>query len=51
MAVRRPRVVATHWVHPEVAAYLREFSSTLVPVPEPGVWSPAQVLELASPGA
>jgi phosphonate dehydrogenase len=48
MAVRPPRVVVTHWVHPEVAAYLREFSSPVVPSQEPGVWPAARVLELAS---
>jgi phosphonate dehydrogenase len=47
MAVRPPRVVVTHWVHPEVAAYLREFSSPVVPPEEPGVWPAARVLELA----
>jgi phosphonate dehydrogenase len=47
MAVRLPRVVATHWVHPEITAYLKEFSSPVVPPEEPGVWPAARVLELA----
>jgi phosphonate dehydrogenase len=47
MPVRLPRVVATHWVHPEVAAYLREFSSPVVPPEEPGVWPAARLLEIA----
>jgi phosphonate dehydrogenase len=42
-----PRVVVTHWVHPEVAASLKEFSSPVVPPEEPGVWPAARVLELA----
>ena len=38
MAGRLPRVVATHWVHPEVTDYLKEFSAPVVPPEEPGVW-------------
>src|ERR1700728_2673024 len=47
MAGRLPRVVATHWVHPEVTDYLKEFSVPVVPPREPGVWPTARVLELA----
>lgn len=38
-----PRVVVTHWVHPEVAARLAEFCEPLVPSREEGVWPLAQV--------
>ena len=47
MARRLPLVVATHWVHPEVTDYLKEFSLPVVPPQEPGVWPTARVLELA----
>ena len=47
MAGRLPRVVATHWVHPEVTDYLKEFSAPVVPPEEPGVWPAERVLELA----
>src|ERR1035441_3785795 len=36
-----PRVVVTHWVHPEVVAYLRQFSDPAVP-DVGGVWTHAQ---------
>ncbi len=38
-----PRVVVTHWVHPEVAARLAEFCRPVVPSREEGVWPGAQV--------
>lgn len=38
-----PRVVVTHWVHPEVVARLAEFCEPLMPAPEEGVWPQAQV--------
>jgi phosphonate dehydrogenase len=38
-----PRVVVTHWVHPEVAARLAEFCRSAVPSREEGVWPRAQV--------
>jgi len=41
MVGRLPRVVATHWVHPEVTDYLKEFSAPVVPPEEPGVWPAA----------
>lgn len=44
----RPRVVVTHWVHPEVVDYLAQFSDPAVPEREPGVWPAARVLELAA---
>ena len=47
MAGQLPRVVVTHWVHPEVTAYLKEFSAPVVPPEEPGLWPAARVLELA----
>jgi phosphonate dehydrogenase len=47
MAARLPQVVATHWVHPEVTAYLSEFSAPVIPPEDPGVWPASHVLELA----
>jgi phosphonate dehydrogenase len=38
-----PRVVVTHWVHPEVVAYLRQFSDPAVP-DVGGVWTHAQLV-------
>jgi phosphonate dehydrogenase len=38
MSGARPRVVVTHWVHPEVVARLAEFCEPLMPSPEEGVW-------------
>lgn len=38
-----PRVVVTHWVHPEVAARLAEFCRPVVPSREEGVWPGPQV--------
>jgi phosphonate dehydrogenase len=47
VADRLPQVLATHWVHPEVRAYLEEFSVPVIPPESPGVWAAARVLELA----
>jgi phosphonate dehydrogenase len=47
MAGCLPRVVVTHWVPPEVAAYLREFSAPVIPPEDPGVWPVPQVPGLA----
>jgi phosphonate dehydrogenase len=47
VAERLPQVVVTHWVHPEVQAYLEEFSTPVIPPEDQGVWVPARVLELA----
>ena len=47
MTVGKPRVVVTHWVHPEVADYLAGFSDALIPTRDQGVFSPAQVADLA----
>lgn len=47
MVAGLPRVVVTHWVQPEVAAYLKEFSVPVVPPEDPGVWPAARILELA----
>jgi phosphonate dehydrogenase len=38
-----PRVVVTHWVHPEVVARLAEFCEPLMPSREEGVWPQVQV--------
>lgn len=47
MAAGMPRVIVTHWVHPEVQSYLAEFSDPLVPTREEGVWPRSRVAELA----
>jgi phosphonate dehydrogenase len=47
MTVGKPRVVVTHWVHPEVADYLAGFSDALIPTRDQGVFSPGQVADLA----
>jgi phosphonate dehydrogenase len=41
------RVVVTHWVHPEVVAYLSRFADPVVPRADVGVWPGPRVLELA----
>jgi phosphonate dehydrogenase len=48
MASERPRVVVTHWVHPEVTALLAEFSDPVGPDRDTGAWPAARVLELAA---
>jgi phosphonate dehydrogenase len=48
MNARPPRVVVSHWVHPEVRAYLAGFCDPVIPARDPGVWSPAQLAELAA---
>jgi phosphonate dehydrogenase len=47
MSVSRPRVVVTHWVHPEVQGYLDEFCDAVVPSRAEGLWPRARVAELA----
>jgi phosphonate dehydrogenase len=42
------RVVVTHWVHPEVTAYLASFCDPVVPGPDQGVWPRPRVAELAA---
>lgn len=42
------RVVVTHWVHPEVTAYLAGFCDPVLPSEAEGVWPPRQVAELAA---
>ena len=44
----RPRVVVTHWVHPEVADYLASFCDPVLPGADQGVWPREQVAELAA---
>ena len=48
MTVSKPRVVVTHWVHPEVAEYLAEFSDALIPSRDEGVFPPGRVADLAA---
>jgi phosphonate dehydrogenase len=47
MSAGLPSVVVTHWVHPEVAAYLAEFSDPVIPPADPGGWPAARIAELA----
>jgi phosphonate dehydrogenase len=47
----RPRVVVTHWVHPEVADYLASFCDPVLPTADQGdrgVWPAGRVAELAA---
>ncbi len=47
----RPRVVVTHWVHPEVADYLASFCDPVLPGADQGdrgVWPTGRVAELAA---
>ena len=48
MGVTRPRVVVTHWVHPEVADYLAGFCDALIPSREEGAWPREKVASLAA---
>lgn len=48
MSVTRPRVVVTHWVHPEVARYLAGFCDPLIPSREEGVWPREKVAGLVA---
>ena len=44
----RPRVVVTHWVHPEVADYLASFCDPVLPSAAEGVWPRERVAEAAA---
>lgn len=48
MSVTRPRVVVTHWVHYEVAAYLAGFCDAVIPSREEGMWPRQKVAALAA---
>jgi phosphonate dehydrogenase len=48
MGVTRPRVVVTHWVHPEVADYLAGFCDALIPSREEEAWPREKVASLAA---
>jgi phosphonate dehydrogenase len=48
MNEERPRVVVTHWVHPEVADYLAGFCAAVIPSREEGVWPRQKVAFLAA---
>ncbi|HEX4832657.1 MAG TPA: NAD(P)-dependent oxidoreductase [Trebonia sp.] len=48
MSVTRPRVVVTHWVHPEVTAYLAGFCDAVIPSREEGAWPREKVAGLAA---
>jgi phosphonate dehydrogenase len=48
MSVTRPRVVVTHWVHPEVARYLAGFCDAVIPAREEGVWPREKVASLGA---
>jgi phosphonate dehydrogenase len=44
----KPRVVVTHWVHPEVAGYLAGFCDPVLPAADQGVWPRERIAELAA---
>ena len=46
-----PRVVVTHWAHPEVAGYLASFSDPVLPAAPGQVFPPATVADLAAGAA
>jgi phosphonate dehydrogenase len=48
MNVSTPRVVVTHWVHPEVADYLAGFCDPVIPAPEEGVFPPPKTAALSA---
>lgn len=48
MSEDRPRVVVTHWVHPEVAGYLAGFCDAVIPARDEGVWPPEKIADLAA---
>jgi len=48
MSVPMPRVVVTHWVHPEVAGYLAGFCAAVIPPREEGLWPRERVIALAA---
>jgi hypothetical protein len=48
MNVSKPRVVVTHWVHPEVAAYLNDFCDAVIPAREEGTRSRPEVAARAA---
>lgn len=43
----RPEVVITHWVHPEVIAYLSDIATVWAPTAEEGVWPRDEVIARA----
>lgn len=47
----RPRVVVTHWVHPEVASYLASFCDPVLPGIPGQVFPPPTVARLAAAAA
>jgi phosphonate dehydrogenase len=48
MNPRKPRVVVSHWVHPEVADYLAGFCTAVIPSRDEGVWPRPRLAELAA---
>jgi phosphonate dehydrogenase len=48
MQARKPRVVVSHWVHPEVADYLAGFCAAVIPDRDAGVWPRPRLAELAA---
>lgn len=48
MSVSMPRVVVTHWVHPEVAGYLSGFCDAAIPSRAEGVWPRQEVIGRAA---
>jgi phosphonate dehydrogenase len=48
MKIAKQRVLVTHWVHKEVASYLKDFCDPLIPSAEDGVWPAGEIAELAA---
>jgi phosphonate dehydrogenase len=48
MTATPPRVVVSHWVHPEVGDYLTEFCDAVMPSKDEGVWPRSRLVELAA---
>ncbi|MDX6337170.1 MAG: phosphonate dehydrogenase [Streptosporangiaceae bacterium] len=47
-AENRPRVVVTHWVHPEIAEYLASFCDPVLPAGPGQVFPPGKAADLAA---
>ena len=48
MSAPKPRVVVSHWVHPEVADYLARFCDPVIPARAEGVWTRPRLAELTA---
>jgi phosphonate dehydrogenase len=48
MNATKPRVLVTHWVHPEVTRYLSGFCDAVIPSRDEGVWPRQKIIDLAA---